>query len=258
VAETYELVAVPWFEHMARDLVDAVGPSPGDCLLDVGTGTGLTAALAQPHVASSGVTIGIDPSIGMLKLARSIRGIVTAAAELPDLPFPDATFDAVVANLVLSHVPELVGGLADMVRVLRPAGRVGVTAWAPDPKHADDQAAAADDIVASARETCALPSQAPIKGAPWEEQLQDRAALEGLLSRAGLLDIDVRGHTYRRLFAVDDYLCGWGGLGRYLRWELGDERWHEFSDLAAARLRRRFGDSVITVTRAWVATGKAA
>jgi SAM-dependent methyltransferase len=258
VAETYERVAVPWFEHLARDLVDAVALSPGQRLLDVGTGTGLTAAVARGDLGSGGLTIGIDPSMDMLRLARSRRGIVTAASGLPDLPFPDATFNAVVANLVMSHVSDLVGGLTDMIRVLRPGGRLGFTAWAPDPHHPDDQRAAADDIVASVREECRLPSRAPVQGAPWEEQLRNRAELEGFLTRAGLLDIDVRAHTYRRAFAVDDFLSGWGGLGRYLRWEFGYERWDEFSDLAAAKLRQRFDDGIVSVTQAWVATGKAA
>jgi hypothetical protein len=47
-------------------------------------------------------------------------------------------------------------------------------------------------------------------------------------------------------------------LGRYLRWEFGDERWHEFSDRAAAKLRQPFDGSIISVTQAWVATGKVA
>ncbi|HWC39458.1 MAG TPA: methyltransferase domain-containing protein [Acidimicrobiales bacterium] len=257
VAETYERVAVPWFEDLARDLVDAVALSPGECLLDVGTGTGLTAAVARGDLGSSGLTIGIDPSMDMLRLARSRRGIVTAAAALPGLPFRDATFDAVVANLVLSHVPDLAGGLTDLVRALRPGGRLGFTAWAPDLHHPDDQKAAADDIVAMVREECGLPSQAPVPGAPWEEQLRNRAELASFLTRARLLDIDVRGHTYRRVFTVNDYLSGWGGLDRYLRWEFGDERWREFSDRAATELRQRFHDGILSVTQAWVATGKA-
>jgi hypothetical protein len=142
--------------------------------------------------------------------------------------------------------------------VLRPGGCLGLTAWAPDPHHPDDQRAAADDIVASVRNECGLPSRAPVQGAPWEEQLRNRAELAGFLTRVGLLDIDVRAHTYRQAFAVDDYLSGWGGLGRYLRWEFGDERWHEFSDRAAAKLRQPFDDSIISVTQAWVATGKMA
>jgi SAM-dependent methyltransferase len=258
VAESYERVAVPSFEPMARDLLRAVAPAPGASVLDVGTGTGLVAGLARTERASADLTVGIDPSTGMLDLARSHRGIVTGAAQLPGLPFADATFDVVVANLVISHVPDIVAGLIDMVRVLRPRGRLGVTAWAPDLTDPDDQSAAADAIVASARHGCGLPSQAPVQGAPWEEHLRDRAWLVSLFADAGLRQIEVGAHTYRRDFVIDGYLSGWGGLGRYLRWKAGDTRWQAFSDLAASRLRQRFGDSIVSVKRAWVATGTAA
>jgi SAM-dependent methyltransferase len=193
----------------------------------------------------------------MLKLAGSRRGVVTAAARVPGLPFPDGLFDAVVANLVISHIPDLTAGLEDMVRVLRPGGRVGVTAWAPDPAHADSQGREADEIVAGVRDACGLPSETPVHGAPWEEQLRDRKQLVAYLANAGLLHVDATAHTYRRVFAIDDYLSGWGGLGRYLRWQAGDERWHDFSDRAAAELRQRFGSTIVSVKRAWVATGSA-
>jgi ubiquinone/menaquinone biosynthesis C-methylase UbiE len=169
VAETYERVAVPGLEPMALDLVAAVEISKAGSVLDVGTGTGLTAGLANAAVSSHGVVIGVDPSIAMLNLARARRRIIAVAAMAPGLPFPDASFDAVVANLAISHLPDLDTGLADMVRVLRPGGRLGVTAWAPDPADPEDQGSEADDIIACVRSSCGLPSRAPVLGAPWEE-----------------------------------------------------------------------------------------
>jgi ubiquinone/menaquinone biosynthesis C-methylase UbiE len=121
-AETYERVAVPGFEPVALDLVAAVEISKAGSVLDVGAGTGRTAGLASAAVGSHGVVIGVDPSTAMLNLARARRRIIAVAAMAPGLPFPDASFDAVVANLVISHLPDLDKGLADMVRVLRPGG----------------------------------------------------------------------------------------------------------------------------------------
>jgi SAM-dependent methyltransferase len=255
VAETYERVAVPGFEPMALDLVAAVEISNARSVLDVGTGTGLTAGLASAAVSSHGVVIGVDPSIAMLNLARARRRIIAVAAMAPGLPFPNASFDAVVANLVISHLPDLDKGLADMVRVLRPGGRLGVTAWAPDPADPEDQGSEADDIIACVRSSCGLPSRAPVLGAPWEEQLRSRTQLREALTRAGLVGIDAQLHAYRRTFLIEDYLSGWGGLGRYLRWRAGDQPWREFTDQAAASLRDRFGTTVTSVKQAWVATG---
>jgi SAM-dependent methyltransferase len=255
VAEIYERVAVPWFEPMARDLVAAVETSIAGTVLDVGTGTGLTASLASAAVGSRGYVVGVDPSTRMLGLARARRLIITVAAMAPGLPFADASFDAVLANLVISHLPDLDQGLADMVRVLRPGGRLGVTAWAPDPADPEDQGSEADDIIAAVRSSCGLPSRAPVQGARWEEQLRSRTRLCDALTRAGLDGVDAQLHTYRRTFPIEDYLSGWGGLGRYLRWQAGDQAWREFTDQAAARLRDRFGATVTSINQAWVATG---
>jgi hypothetical protein len=79
--------------------------------------------------------------------------------------------------------------------------------------------------------------------------------LRDALTRAGLVGIDAQLHAYRRTFLIEDYLCGWGGLGRYLRWLAGDQPWREFTDQAAASLRDRFGTTVTSIKQAWVATG---
>src|SRR5262249_33978620 len=113
----------------------------------------------------------------------------------------------------------------------------------------------ADDIIAAVRSSCGLPSRAPMKGAPWEDKLRSRTQLHDALTRAGLDCIDTRLHTYSRTFPILDYLSGWGGLGRYLRWRAGDQLWRQFTDQAAARLRDRFGTMVTSVNQAWVATG---
>jgi SAM-dependent methyltransferase len=240
---------------MAADLLAAVQISKAASVLDVGTGTGITAGLASAAVGSHAVVIGVDPSIPMLNLARARRRIIAVAAMAPGLPFPDASFDAVVANLVISHLRDLDQGLADMVRVLRPAGRLGVTAWAPDPADPDDQGPEANAIIADVRSSCGLPSRAPVLGAPWEEKLRSRTQLCDALTRAGLDRIDAQLRTYRRTFPIEHYLSGWGGLGRYLRWQAGDQTWREFTDRAAARLRDRFGTTVTSINQAWVATG---
>jgi SAM-dependent methyltransferase len=257
VAETYERVAVPWFEPMADDLVAALGAAPGDRILDVGTGTGLVAALAGAALGTDGVVIGLDPSVGMLRTARDHRGVVAVVGMAPGLPFPERCFDVVAANLVLSHLPDLAAGLTDLARVLRRRGRLGATAWGPSPADAEEQGTEADAIVGSVRQACGLPGEAPVKGAPWEEVLRDGDELHRAFGRAGLHDVALTLRTYRHRFRVDEYVSGWGGLGRYLRSEAGEQRWRAFSDQAAAALHDRLGNGIVSVKQAWVATGTA-
>jgi len=59
----------------------------------------------------------------MVALARA-RGIDASPGDVQDLPFPDRSFDVVVAAWMLYHVPALDRGLAEIVRVLRPGGRL--------------------------------------------------------------------------------------------------------------------------------------
>ena len=126
VAGEYDRAWHPSFEPVARDLLELVALEPQETVLDVGTGTGVVAAAAD---AERGVVVGVDPSLPMLRLARAHATIPLAAAETPGLPFPARTFDVVVANLVVSHLERYEAGLGDMVRVLRPGGRLGATTW---------------------------------------------------------------------------------------------------------------------------------
>lgn len=91
-------------------------------VLDVGTGEGQVARLAARLGAAR--VVGVDPSRNQLALARRRAGgpcYARAAAEA--LPFPDRAFDAVVACLVLEHVPDHVPAVREMARVLEPGGR---------------------------------------------------------------------------------------------------------------------------------------
>ncbi len=256
VAALYERVAVPWFEPLARDLLRSVELSPGARVLDVGAGTGLGAALAAEALGPGAFVVGVDPSIGMLGLARQ-RHLLVMAGMAPGLAVRSACFDVVVANLVVSHLPDLHAGIADMVRTLRPGGRLGFTAWGPDPEDADDQSATADAIIASVRDDCGLPGTAPAQGAPFEAALRGRAGVIDALAGAGCRAADARLCRYRHCFSADDYASGWGGLGRYLRAEAGERRWQDFTRRAAAALGERLGETITTVKQAWVAVGVA-
>src|SRR5437016_3186444 len=128
VATTYRRTAAPiQFAPPAADLVTMIEPPLGGRLLDVGTGVGVAAKPASRLVGPTGLVVGIDASIEMLRAGRD--RLTTVVARTPGLPFRHDAFDRVIASFVVSHFEDYGAGLADMVRVCRSEGRVGMTAW---------------------------------------------------------------------------------------------------------------------------------
>jgi ubiquinone/menaquinone biosynthesis C-methylase UbiE len=258
VADTYVRMAVPWFTPLARDLVEAVSPQRGEAILDVGTGTGLVASLAGPAVAPTGWVIGADPSIRMLGHARQAGVLILVVGKAPGLPFPDGAFDVAVANLVMSHFPDLAAGLADLARVIRPGGRFGATAWAHQlPAGPGNERPEADEIVASVRQALDLDMAPPANCAvPWEDELSSSSRLEAAITGAGLVPVMLDLHRYDRSSSIEEFLSGWGSQGRYIRYVAGESRWAEFVARSASALRDRFGETILCANEAWVVTAQ--
>ena len=97
---------------------------PDDRVLDVCCGTGDLAIAARKRGAS---VVGLDFSEQMLERARAKRGDVEwVRGDLLALPFEDGSFDAVTVGFGVRNVEDLPAALAEMRRVLRPGGRVGI------------------------------------------------------------------------------------------------------------------------------------
>jgi SAM-dependent methyltransferase len=97
-------------------------PLDGRRILDVGCGDGQVSRLASANGAE--VVIGIDPTWNQVAVAAERGGgPAYARAAAAELPFPDESFDAVVACLVFEHINEVDAAIAEVSRVLVPGGR---------------------------------------------------------------------------------------------------------------------------------------
>ena len=108
----------------AADLAEV---GPGDSVLDVATGTGDLAIELSRRVGATGVVIGSDFAEQMLDVARVKDARLTWDwANALELPYEDDRFDAVTVGFGARNFSDLDRGLAEMVRVARPGGRVVV------------------------------------------------------------------------------------------------------------------------------------
>jgi SAM-dependent methyltransferase len=127
----YEPYVGRWSRLVAREFVPWLGVGSGQRWLDVGCGSGVLTRMILELEAPRAV-VGVDPSEGMLAFARDHMSDARGRFEVGDaraLPFEPAAFDVTVAGLVLNFVPDPAQGLADMVRVTRSGGTVGVYVW---------------------------------------------------------------------------------------------------------------------------------
>lgn len=101
----------------------------GHDVLDVCTGTGDLALLCAEELAGRGRIVGLDMNPGMLlraqdKQARRGAQIGWVQGDAQRIPFATGTFDRVVIGFSTRNLPDLTTGLREMVRVLRPDGRL--------------------------------------------------------------------------------------------------------------------------------------
>ena len=128
--ELYERYLVPAITSVwATDLLERVVPRRDESLLDIACGTGVVARLAAQR-GHAGRLVGIDLNAAMLAVARAKSSTIEwIEGSALDLPFEANTFDLVLCQLGLQFFPDRSLALKEMVRVLKPGGRVGLSVY---------------------------------------------------------------------------------------------------------------------------------
>jgi phosphatidylethanolamine/phosphatidyl-N-methylethanolamine N-methyltransferase len=125
-ASFYDRLCGPTLQAGRREAMRELALRPGDEILEIGIGTGLTARLYPPDCKVTG----IDVSAPMLREAikhidsESRRNIRLLHMDAAHLEFPDESFDVVYAAYVISVVPEPLAVLREMRRVCRVGGHI--------------------------------------------------------------------------------------------------------------------------------------
>jgi ubiquinone/menaquinone biosynthesis C-methylase UbiE len=122
-----------WTRQLApgQDLMlDLAGITPGHDVIDIACGTGVVTARAAALAGPGARILGTDISAEMVARASRLHsGIPFARMDAEDLDIPNARFDRALCAFGLMYVPDPLRALAEMHRVLRPGGRIGVAVW---------------------------------------------------------------------------------------------------------------------------------
>ncbi|MFC7879769.1 demethylmenaquinone methyltransferase [Isoptericola sp. NPDC057391] len=117
-----DLVSLGQDRRWRRAVVDAVAAVPGERVLDLAAGTGTS---SEPFAADGALVVPSDFSLGMLAVGKERRPDLSfVAGDATRLPFADGAFDAVTISFGLRNVVDTDAALREMLRVVRPGGRV--------------------------------------------------------------------------------------------------------------------------------------
>ena len=167
-----------------------LGIRPGERILEVGCGSGVVLRDLARRVAPNGLALGLDPSPAFLAIARELaveaglgQSIELREGDALALPFDDGEFDAALAVTALAHIPDGRRAIPELVRVVRPGGRVGI--FERDP---DSYIVAHPDRELTRQIVAAHSDHGSADG--WLAR-----ALPRLMAEAGLRDVQVRAFT---------------------------------------------------------------
>jgi arsenite methyltransferase len=174
--------------------------SPGEVVLDLGSGGGIDVLLSAKRVSPGGKAYGLDMTDEMLELAEKnkaeagVENVEFLKGHIEEIPLPEDQVDVVISNCVINLSTDKPKVISEAFRVLKPGGRFAVS----DMVFLGDKSKLPDELVKSMEAWSGCVSGA----------LQ-RDEYEGLLREAGFEDVSVEvTHTYEREFAEASGCCG--------------------------------------------------
>jgi ubiquinone/menaquinone biosynthesis C-methylase UbiE len=199
-AEAYDAFWASLTGRVAEPLLDAAGVEAGSHVLDVASGPGNVAAIAA---ARGAVVTGVDVAPAMVARAAAAHPELTfREGNAESLPFPDASFDAAVANFLILHLGEPDRGAAELERVLRTGGGVAVSTW--------DYAENAEifGLLDEAIDRTGAPEGGGVLEGPDPFRFAEEAELRGLLERAGFDDVRVETVSFEQRLVLEELWRG--------------------------------------------------
>jgi demethylmenaquinone methyltransferase/2-methoxy-6-polyprenyl-1,4-benzoquinol methylase len=192
---TNDVLSLGQDRRWRRAVERAVAAQAGERVLDLAAGTGTS---SEPFRAAGAQVVACDFSLGMLREGKRQRGhLPFVAGDAMRLPFSDTSFDAVTISFGLRNVHDPDAGLAEMLRVTRPGGRLVVCEFS-HPTRAPFRTVYVEYLMRALPSVARRVSSSPDAYVYLAESIRawpDQPALAGRIGAAGWLDVRWRNLT---------------------------------------------------------------
>jgi len=176
-----------FLKPMGDEIIRLLKPNGNDLVLDVAAGTG-EPGLTIATMLTGGKVIINDIAEKMVTIAREnaakrgIKNYETDSSDISALPFADNTFDAISCRFGFMFFPDMLQAAKEMVRVLKPGGRVATSVW-----NVPDKNFWVTAIMSSINKNLDIPKAIP--GAPGMFRCSEEGLMINLFKEAGLKNI---------------------------------------------------------------------
>ena len=130
----WDVMVMDFLKPMGDEIIRMLNPGGNDVVLDIGAGTG-EPGLTIATMLTGGKVVINDIAEDMVAIAREnairrgVKNIETDTSDVCELPFADNTFDAISCRFGFMFFPDMLLAAKEMVRVLKPGGRVATSVW---------------------------------------------------------------------------------------------------------------------------------
>lgn len=178
-----------FLKPMGDEIIRQLNPESDDVVLDIAAGTG-EPGLTIAKLVRNGKVVITDLAEEMVQIAkananaRGIRNIETVVCDVTELPFPDNSFDAISCRFGFMFFPDMLLAAKEMLRVLKPGGRVATSVWNVPEKNFWITA-----TMGALNRNIEMP--APVPGAPGMFRCAKEGLMAELFRQAGFQNVSV-------------------------------------------------------------------
>ena len=132
--QKWDCLMMGFSKPMGNEIIRLLNPKDAEVVLDIASGTG-EPGLTIASKLSGGKVVITDLAEKMIEISkenaarRGIKNIETVVCDVCELPFPDNTFDAISCRFGFMFFPDMLIAAKEMMRVLKPGGRVATAVW---------------------------------------------------------------------------------------------------------------------------------